>query len=74
MDRMGWISEKREGQEGPEIQSDQIKIADITFDSDPGPLRVGVQIWATTARFDNLAVIPSAPVEDAAATPSPENR
>lgn len=36
---------------------DRIKIAEIRFDSDPGPLLVGVQTWATTAQFDNLAII-----------------
>ena len=32
--------------------AERIKIADITFDSDPGPLHVGVQAWATTAQFE----------------------
>lgn len=31
------------------------KIADIRFDSDPGPLFVGVQ---ANAQFDNLAIVP----------------
>lgn len=38
---------------------DLIKIAEITFDSDPGPLLAGVQSWATTARFDNFAILPA---------------
>ena len=34
-----------------------VKIAEISFDSDPGDLHVGVQSWKVTALFDNLAVI-----------------
>ena len=38
--------------------AERIKIASITLDSPPGPLHVGVQAWATTAQFDNLAILP----------------
>ncbi len=52
----------------------RIKIADITFDSAPGPLHVGVQAWATTAHFDNLAILRSTDVEETTVAPLPENR
>ncbi len=38
---------------------ERIKIAEITFDSDPGELHVGLQAYRMTARFDNLAVVES---------------
>lgn len=40
------------------VDQGRVKIADIRFDSDPGPLFVGVQTWKTTAQFDNLAIVP----------------
>lgn len=43
--------------------TERVKIAEIRFDSDPGPLLVGVQTWATTARFDNFAIVPSHPAD-----------
>ena len=40
------------------VDHGRVKIAEIRFDSDPGPLLVGVLTWKTTARFDNLAIVP----------------
>ena len=37
---------------------DLVKVAEVTFASDPGSLLVGVQTWAMTARFDNFAILP----------------
>jgi len=54
--------------------TERIKIAEITLDSAPGPLHVGVQAWATTARFDNLAILRSEDLEEPADDRVPESR
>ena len=38
-------------------EEERIKIAEFTFDSDPGKLFVGLQAYKMTTRFDNLSVI-----------------
>ena len=53
--------------------AERIKIADITLDSTPKPLHVGVQAWATTAQFDDLALSRSPRVEESNFVPSPED-
>ena len=38
---------------------ERIKIAEVTFDSDPGELHIGLQAHRMTARFDNLSIVES---------------
>ena len=40
-------------------EQEQVKIAEFTFDSDPGQLFVGLQAYMMTARFDNVSVVES---------------
>jgi hypothetical protein len=38
-------------------QDERVKIAEFTFESDPGELFVGLQAYRMTSRFDNLSII-----------------
>jgi hypothetical protein len=38
-------------------EDERVKIAEFTFESDPGKLFVGLQAFRMTARFDNLSIV-----------------